>query len=117
MSRNSAQFGKLIKSFLKRNNYTLRKVADMSGISTTYWNNMSNGRVPSPELIDKIADIFDELNRNELKIAAGYIPDNADMDAATAVAIALCPNSKIPQEGIDQILEFVKEIEQCYDKS
>ena len=116
MARVSKEFGNLINDFLKNNNLTYRKVALESGISAAYWKDMSDGRVPSKELISKIANTFDELDENELLISAGYAPKNESMDAVRAVEFALRGQNNITDLGKKQILEFVARIQNEYSK-
>jgi hypothetical protein len=114
MSRVSQSFGEQIKSFLKRNNLTFRAAALQSSISAAYWKDMSDGRVPSEEVIDKISSCFDDLNENDLRDAAGYAVKIENMDAVKAVEFALRGQQNIPDEGKKQILEFVREMADRY---
>jgi len=114
MSKVSMAFGRMINDFLKDNGFTFRGAALKSSVSAAYWKDMSDGRVPSEEIIEKIAASFDELDENKLREAAGYAPKMADMDAVEAVAFALRGNIKISAEGKEQILSFVKQIKDRY---
>lgn len=116
MSRVSKDFGALIKSFMERNSLTFRAAALESSISAAYWKDMSDGRVPSEEVIAKISESFEDLDENELRLAAGYGINPTNMDAVKAVEIALRANRGIPEEGMRQILDFVKEVEDRYGK-
>jgi hypothetical protein len=80
---------------------------------------MSDGRVPSEDVIDRIAAEFPEADGNDLRMAAGYSPKVSADDPVSAVEIALRGQKKIPDEGKQQILDFVKKIERKYleDKS
>lgn len=111
MSKVSADFGEIISSFLKRNGLTFRAAGLKTGISAAYWKDMSDGRVPSEEVIAKIAEPFDDLDENELRAAAGYAPNPDTMDALTAVSIALRKQKDISEKAKRQILDFVKEIQ------
>lgn len=114
MSKVSQTFGEIIKNFLKEHSLTFRAAALQSSISAAYWKDMSDGRVPSDEVITKIASCFDDLDENELRIAAGYGIKPENMDAVKAVEFALRSQSSIPDEGKKQILDFVKEMEDRY---
>lgn len=116
MSKVSSAFGELISSFLKENGLTFRAAGLRSSVSAAYWKDMSDGRVPSEEIIAKIGECFDELDENKLRVAGGYAPKLDGLDAAEAVDIVLRGQDNIPEEGKRQILEFVKEIEQRYAK-
>jgi len=116
MSRISEEFGRLIHDFLKRNNLTFRAAALKTGISAAYWKDMSDGRVPSEEVIEKISAVFCELDENELRYAAGYASKAEKIDAVKAVEFALRGNMQIPEEGKQQIIDFVKEIKERYSK-
>ena len=116
MSKVSAEFGELISSFLKRNGLTYRAAAFGSGISAAYWKDMSDGRVPSEDVIERISEAFDGLDENDLRAAAGYAPKPESMDAVKAVEFALRGQEDITDEGKRQILNFVKKIERRYGK-
>ena len=114
MSRVSTAFGRLIDEFLSRNGLTFRAAALKSSISAAYWKDMSDGRVPSEEVIAKISAAFDDLDENELLDAAGYAPKTEKMDAVKAVEFALRGNKTISDEGKRQIIEFAQSIQQRY---
>ncbi|MCX8053931.1 MAG: helix-turn-helix domain-containing protein [Armatimonadetes bacterium] len=117
MSRVSSKFGKLIKEFLVRNGLTFRGAALQTGISAAYWKDMSDGRVPSEEVIQRISAAFHDLDENELRLAAGYSVKPDNIDAVQAVEFALRGHKGIPPEGKRQILDFVREIEERYCKT
>jgi hypothetical protein len=77
---------------------------------------MRDGRVPSEEVIDRIAAAFPEVSVNELRLAAGYSIKPDEADAVTAVDFALRGQTNIPEEGRRQILDFVRDIEKKYGK-
>lgn len=114
MSRVSPEFGKIIKDLLVTQNLTFRGAGFKSNISAAYWKDMSDGRVPSEEIIEKIAESFDDVDENDLRAAAGYAPIHGQADAVKAVEFALRGQEAIPEEGKKQILEFVRKIEQNY---
>lgn len=114
MSRVSKPYGELISAFLKNNSLTFRAAALASSISAAYWKDMSDGRVPSEEVISKISQSFDGLDENELLIAAGYAPKTEAMETVKAVEFALRGHDNIPDEGKRQILDFVREMEERY---
>lgn len=114
MSKVSKAFGEIVKSFLVRNKLTFRAAAFQTSISAAYWKDMSDGRVPSEEVIARISDAFDDLDENDLLLAAGYAPKPEKMDAVRAVEFALRGHKNIPKEGKQQILNFVKEMEERY---
>ena len=116
MSRVSAEFGRAIRRILSDNNLTLRAASLRTSISGAYWKDMADGRVPSEEVIERIAAAFPEVSVNELRLAAGYSMKPDTDDAVTAVDFALRGQTNIPEEGKQQILEFVREIEKNYDK-
>lgn len=114
MSKVSPEFGRVIKELLANHNLTLRGAGFRSNISAAYWKDMSDGRVPSEEIIEKIAESFDDVEENELRAAAGYAPIPGQADAVKAVEFALRGQENISEEGKQQILNFVKKIEQNY---
>lgn len=116
MSKVSKVFGGLISDFMKRKSLTFRAAALETSVSAAYWKDMSDGRVPSEDIIDRICANFDDLDENDLRIAAGYAPKTEKMDAVKAVEFALRGNNKIAAEGKRQILNFVKEMEVRYAK-
>lgn len=116
MSRVSSEFGKLIKSFLERNHLTFRAAAFGSGISAAYWKDMSDGRVPSDDVIAQISTSYDDLDENELRVAAGYGAKLDKLDPVKAVEFALRGQKSIPAEGKKQIIEFVKQTQEKFAK-
>ncbi len=116
MSRVSAEYGRLIKSFLERNKLTFRAAAFGSGISAAYWKDMSDGRVPSDEVITQIASAYEDLDENELRAAAGYGAKLENMDPVKAVEFALRGQKSIPEEGKQQIIKFVQQTQEKYAK-
>ena len=116
MTKASADFGRVVKSFLERNNLTFRAAAFGSDISAAYWKDMSDGRVPSEQVVTQIAARFDDLDENELRIAAGYGPKMETMDPVKAVEFALRGQESIPDEGKAQIIEFVRKTQRRFSK-
>lgn len=116
MSKVSKAFGKLISDFMKRNSLTFRAAALQTSVSAAYWKDMSDGRVPSEDIIARISACFEDLDENPLRMAAGYAPKMEKMAAVKAVEFALRGNDKIPAQGKRQIIEFVKEMEERYAK-
>lgn len=116
MSRVSVEFGKLVKSFLEKNSLTFRAAAFGSGISAAYWKDMSDGRVPSEDVIAQIAGSYEDLDENDLRVAAGYGPKMENMDVVKAVEFALRGQQSIPDEGKTQIVDFVREMQKKYSK-
>ena len=116
MSRVSAEYGRLIRQILADNGLTQRAAALRTSISAAYWKDMSDGRVPSEDVIDRIAASFTDANVNEMRLAAGYSMKPDVDDAATAVEFALRGQKSIPEEGKQQILRLVKKIEEKYAK-
>ena len=116
MSKVSVEFGGLVKSFLERNSLTFRAAAFGSEISAAYWKDMSDGRVPSEEVIAQISGSYDDLDENDLRMAAGYGPKLETMDPVKAVEFALRGQKSIPDEGKAQIIDFVRETQQRFTK-
>ena len=116
MSKVSAAFGELIKSFLTREKLTFRAAALTSSISAAYWKDMSDGRVPSEDIIERMSHCFAELDENDLRAAAGYALKPENMDAVKAVEFALRGQRSMPEAGKKQIVEFVKQMEERYGR-
>ena len=116
MSRVSVEFGALVKSFLESHSLTFRAAAFGSGISAAYWKDMSDGRVPSEDVIAQISGSYDDLDENDLRIAAGYGPKLETMDLVKAVEFALRGQASIPDEGKAQIIDFVRDTQQRFSK-
>lgn len=109
MSKVSREFGAIVSSFMRQSGLTFRAAALETSISAAYWKDMSDGRVPSEEIIARMCDRFPELDENELRAAAGYMPRSDGLDAVGAVEIALRGNRTISQDAKRQILDFVRE--------
>jgi hypothetical protein len=114
MSRVSPEFGRIIKNLLVENGLTFRGAAMRSSISAAYWKDMSDGRVPSEDILEKIQKSFEDESIDELRAAAGYAPIPGKIDPVRAVEFALRGQNNIPEEGKEQILDFVRKIEQKY---
>lgn len=114
MSKVSAAFGEIIKNFLKEHKLTFRAAAFKSGLSAAYWKDMSDGRVPSEQVITQIAQCFDDLDENELRLAGSYALNPDKMDLVQAVDFAMRRNQAMPDEGKKQIIDFVKKIQKRY---
>lgn len=117
MARVSSEFGGLIKSFLTKTGLTLRAAALKSGISAAYWTDMSDGRVPSEDILYRMAQAFSELDENTLRLAAGYGPKMESMDPVEAVEFALRGQKTISDEGKKQIVDFVRETQKKHSES
>jgi hypothetical protein len=114
MSRVSADFAGLIRKILDQNGLTFRAAGLRTSVSAAYWKDMADGRVPSEEVIDRIAVAFTDVSVNELRLSAGYCVKPDSTDAVTAVDFALRSQKSIPEEGKKQILELVRQIEEKY---
>jgi hypothetical protein len=106
----------MVRKFLDDQGLTFRGAGFKSSVSAAYWKDMSDGRVPSEEMISKMAESFKELDENELRLAAGYAPVAGNVGAVKAVEFALRSQDNISDEGKKQILDFVKKIEKKYEK-
>lgn len=114
MSKVSSEFGRRIRQILDDKSLTFRAAGLQTSISAAYWKDMADGRVPSQEIIERIAEAMPDVDENELLTAAGYSPKIAEMDAVQAVEFALRGQKTIPEEGKRQILEFVEEMQEKY---
>ena len=114
MSKVSPLYGELIRKILDKHSLTFRAAGLKTCISAAYWKDMTDGRVPSEEIIDKIGAAFPDADLNELRAAAGYSAKMSDMDAVQAVEFALRGQNKLPEEGKKQILDFVKRVQENY---
>ena len=69
-------FGSFFKKIRQEKGYSIKKLAHKLEINYSYISKLENGHsLPSEEFINRIADIFN-LNREELMIRAGKIPDD-----------------------------------------
>ena len=116
MSRVSPEFGKLVKEWMVEHKLTFRAAGLQSSVSAAYWKDMADGRVPSEEMIERMCRSFKDLDEAELRAAAGYAPIPGTVDAVTAVKFALRGQKSISEDGKQQILDFVKKIEQKHGK-
>jgi len=116
MSRVSPEFGRMIKSFLESKGLTFRAAAFGSSISAAYWKDMSDGRVPSEDVIAQISRSYDEFDENELRSAAGYAPRIEGLELTDAISLVMRSNKTLPEEGKQQIIDFAREIQKRYAK-
>lgn len=70
-------FYKHLKDIRKLKGYTIREVADRSGVSPAYISQLENGNrnVPSPDIIAKLSEGLN-ISYDQLMSAAGYIDRN-----------------------------------------
>ncbi len=114
MSRVSPGFGNLIRAFLASKKLTFRAASLESGVSAAYWTDMASGRIPSEDVIEKIAAAFGEINENELRSAAGYSLKPGTTDPVEAVDFVLRGQDKLPEKAKREILDFVRETAEKY---
>ncbi len=112
----SPEFGQIIKDILAKNHLTFRRAGLISGISAAYWKDMSDGRIPSKDIIARIAESFDDADEDELRVAAGYSPKLSQNDPVKAVEFALRGQKNISEVGKQQILDFVRRVENSNKK-
>jgi hypothetical protein len=119
MSKVSPEFGRLISEFLAAKQITFRRASLQSGLSAAYWTDMAGGRVPSEDVIEKIAEAFQDINENELRSAAGYALKPGSIDPVEAVDFVLRGQDRLPEKAKREILDFVRETAEKYsgDKS
>ena len=110
MSKVSQEFSEFISKFLQEQGLTFRAAGLLSSVSAAYWKDMSDGRVPTEELLAKVAAAFDEIDENELRVAAGYAPRPDSMDAVKAVEIALRRNKDLSEAAKQEVVEFVRSL-------
>jgi len=83
-----------------------------TAISDEWIRKMLHGRVPSEEVLDRLARGLD-ADLQKLRIAAGY---DQPADVITAVDLAMRCVDNISDEGKQQIRDFVKRIEKEYSR-
>ena len=68
-----------LREIRKRKGFTIREVADKSGVSTAYISQLENGQrgTPSPEILNKLSDGL-ESSYEELMKLAGYMEDDSN---------------------------------------
>ena len=79
-----------LKDIRKSKGYTIREVAERSGVSAAYISQLENGnrRVPSPHILWKLSEGLD-IPYTELMRLAGYWEENAAQDESGADAVEL----------------------------
>ena len=116
MSKVSSVFGEIISSFLKENGLTFRAAGLQTSVSAAYWKDMSDGRVPSEDILARIAGAFDGLDENRLRVAAGY---GRNWKGWARWRLWGCASRarQHPREGASVRYWILWEIEQRYKKS
>lgn len=78
-------FYKHLKDLRKLKGYTIREVADRSGVSPAYISQLENGNrnVPSPDIIAKLSEGLN-ISYSELMGVAGYLENNEPRKLNTA---------------------------------
>ena len=77
MTKRSAQFGKLLREKRLKKGFSLRKFAELVGVSPTYLSQVEQGNVdpPTAERVRKMADLLGE-NPDEWIALAGRVPED-----------------------------------------
>lgn len=83
-------FYKHLKDLRKLKGYTIREVADRSGVSPAYISQLENGNrnVPSPDIIAKLSEGLN-ISYSKLMSAAGYLEKNDEHEELSAAPINL----------------------------
>ncbi len=77
MSRTTIGFGTCLREKRTSKGYSLRKFAELVGVSATYLSQVEQEHVPTPtaDRIRRMAELLDE-NTDEWTILAGRLPDD-----------------------------------------
>jgi transcriptional regulator with XRE-family HTH domain len=77
MTRRRQTFGDILRDKRVANGYSLRKFAELVGVSPTYLSQVEHGNVDSPtaERVKRMAELLDE-NSDEWIALAGRVPDD-----------------------------------------
>lgn len=97
----------ILKNKRKELKLSLRKAAELIGISHSYLNNLEKGidprtktfNKPTPETLKLISDAY-KIDYNELMIASGYV-------TPSDISVEVYDNSNI-DEGIDDMLNYYR---------
>jgi transcriptional regulator with XRE-family HTH domain len=79
-----------LKDLRKEKGYTIREVAERSGVSTAYISQLENGQrgVPSPEVLMKLSEGLN-ASYESLMITAGYLPGQGEHRPKTDAPVNL----------------------------
>jgi len=99
--------GKILRTKRKELNLSLRKAAQLIGISNTYLGNLERGfdprtnapNKPTPETLKLISEAY-KIDYNELMIAAGYVVPND-------ITVQVYDNTNIDQ-GVEDMLNYYR---------
>lgn len=113
---NSFMLGEFIKELRKEKGYTLREVAEKTGISNTYISNLENGVKDSPsmETLFKLSKALD-VNYTQLLEKSGYISEKDNIltkDEENAFEAAAFLKSSEELYLVNQQLEKSKSVEE-----
>jgi transcriptional regulator with XRE-family HTH domain len=71
-----SKFGERLRELREEKKYSIKKLATTLGVNYTYVSKIENNRsIPSSEVIEKLATVFN-VDISELKLQAGKIPDD-----------------------------------------
>lgn len=105
------EFGKYLKKMRNNLGITLKDLGEKTGLSKSYLSHIENGRrgIPSPDLLRKIGDIFNQTHGDpytnsygDLMLLAGYWDSHMEVPAAVE---KLIEEEMIKEKDVYQFLQ------------
>lgn len=80
------KFGTYMRTLRKQRGLTLKQVQKAAQVSNAYISQIERGlrKPPHPDILNRLAKVY-EIPARELMVSAGYLPDDAEMEARRKV--------------------------------
>ena len=99
------ELGELLRRVRRVKNITLRTVQDKTGISNAYLSQIENGKIgsPSPNILYKLANLYDLSYDHLLKLAGHPTPLRASVSSRFQDNL-----EDLSDEDKDRVLEYIR---------
>jgi transcriptional regulator with XRE-family HTH domain len=111
MNEKILKLGKHLQSVRKERGLTLRSVEEKTGVSNAYLSQLENGKIrqPSPSILHKLAECYDEPYGKLLTLAGYPIPiQSVPKEPSYRMGNGLGDLTKEEEEKLREYLEFLR---------
>lgn len=93
-----------------RKGFSLRAVEAATGVSNAYLSQLESGKVrePSPNILFKLAELYDVPYETLLSLAGYPVPANAQSNVTSGLAARLGPVSSEEEDALAEYLDFLR---------
>lgn len=103
--------GQFLKKVREENNFTLRRVEEITGISNAYLSQLESDKIkqPSPIWLHKLAEAYDVEYSTLLSLANYPVPgENASSDINASLSARLGAVTRNEEEALVDYLKFIR---------